>query len=72
MFNLNKFELMKEVSDSILLFGSEIWAGALRKDEYRRQLSTDQKSLRNICSQRIVSEPVAIVDFRNAFERKML
>ena len=39
----NRQKLLMPVIRSILLYGSEIWADALKLDEYRRRMVTLQK-----------------------------
>ena len=68
MANINgprpgKRRLLMSVTESILLYGSEIWADALKKKTYRERLIGVQYrgALRIACSYRTVSVPAALV-----------
>lgn len=58
-----KRRLLMSVSESIMLYGSEIWADALKVKKYRHRMVTVQKRgvQRIISSFRTVSEPSAMV-----------
>ncbi|XP_046145762.1 uncharacterized protein LOC123989125 [Osmia bicornis bicornis] len=49
--------------ESVLLYGAEIWAGALRFEKYRRRLAAVQRrcALRVASSYRTVAEPAVLV-----------
>ena len=70
MANINgprpsKRRLLMSVTQSILLYGSEIWANALKKKVYRKRIRIAgvqyRGALRIACSYRTVSEPAALV-----------
>ena len=58
-----KRRLLMSVTESVLLYGSEIWADALKKRTYRERLIGVQYrgTLRIACSCRTVSVPAALV-----------
>ncbi|XP_033229770.1 uncharacterized protein LOC117181319 [Belonocnema kinseyi] len=59
----SKRRLLMSVTTSILLYGTEIWADALRIDKYRRRMAGVQRLgvQRVACSYRTVSEPAVLV-----------
>lgn len=59
----NKRKLLMNVTNAILLYGCEIWADALKKEMYRKQMAAVQRrgALRVISSYRTVSEPAVLV-----------
>jgi len=58
-----KRKILLSVTDSILLYGSEVWADALKKECYRKQMGAVQRraALRISSAYRTVSEPAALV-----------
>ena len=58
-----KRRLLMRTAESIMLYGAEVWAGALRRDVHRRRLAAVQRraALRIACSYRTVSEPAVLV-----------
>lgn len=58
-----KRRLLMSVVHSILLYGSEVWADALKTEKYRRRLAAVQRrgALRIASSYRTVSEPAILV-----------
>jgi hypothetical protein len=58
-----KRRLLMSVTNSILLYGCEIWADTLKIEKYRKKMATVQRrgALRIISSYRTVSEPAAMV-----------
>lgn len=59
----SKRRLLMSVTLSILLYGAEIWAGALNKDMYRKRMAAIQRrgALRISCAYRTVSEAAVLV-----------
>ena len=59
----SKRRLLKSVTQSILLYGSEIWADALKKKKFRNKIGEVQYrgALKVACSFHTVSEPAALV-----------
>lgn len=59
----SKRRLLMSVTHSILLYGCEIWADALRQERYRKQMASIQRrgALRVASSYRTVSEPAVLV-----------
>lgn len=59
----NKRKLLLSVTNSILLYGCEIWADALRKKCHRTKMARVQRvgALRTISAYRTVSEPAALL-----------
>lgn len=58
----SKRRLLMSVTTSILLYGAEIWADALRMDKYRRRMAGVQRigAQRVACSYNTVSEPAVL------------
>ena len=58
-----KRRLLMSVAKSILLYGNEVWADALKKKSYRKRMAGVQYrgALRIACSYRTVSEAAALV-----------
>lgn len=59
----SKRRLLMTVTESMLLYGAEIWADALRKEKYRKRMASVQRrgALRVACAYRTVSEPAVLV-----------
>ena len=59
----SKRRLLMSVTQSIMLYGAEIWADALKKETYRRRLAAVQQrgAFRIACSYRTVSEQAILV-----------
>lgn len=59
----NKRRIVMNVTNAILLYGCEIWADALKRDIYRKQMAAVQRrgALRVASSYRTVSEPAVLV-----------
>lgn len=59
----NKRRLLMSVTHSIMLYGCEVWADALRIEKYRKRMAAVQRrgALRVTCSYRTVSEPAVLV-----------
>lgn len=59
----SKRKLLMAITHSILLYGCEIWADALKQEKYRKQMSAVQRrgALRVVSSYRTVSEPAVLV-----------
>lgn len=59
----SKRRLLMSVTHSILLYGSEIWADALKKNKYRKKMAAVQRigALRITSSYRTVSEPAVLI-----------
>jgi hypothetical protein len=59
----DKRKLLLSVTNSILLYGCEVWADALKKECYRKQMGSVQRraALRIASAYRTVSEPAALV-----------
>ncbi|XP_033219672.1 uncharacterized protein LOC117174562 [Belonocnema kinseyi] len=59
----SKRRLLMSVTTSILLYGAEVWADALRKDKYSRKMTgvQYQSALRVSSSYRTVSKPAIMV-----------
>ena len=55
--------LLMSSTQSVLLYGAEVWAGALNKEVYRKHLAQVQRrgALRVASAYRIVSEPTVMV-----------
>ena len=55
--------LLLRTAESIMLYGAEIWADAMRYEKYRKRLSAVQRrgALRVTSSYRTVSEPAVLV-----------
>ena len=55
--------LLMSVTNSILLYGCEVWADALKQEKYRKQMAAVQRrgALRIANSYRTVSEPAVLV-----------
>ncbi|KAJ8975986.1 hypothetical protein NQ317_016232 [Molorchus minor] len=58
-----KRRLLMSVTDSIILYGCEIWADALQKEKYRKVVASVQRrgALRIASAYRTVSEPAVLV-----------
>lgn len=58
----SKRRLLISVTESILLYGAEIWAEALEKVKYRKRMAAVQRrgALRVACAYRTVSEPAVL------------
>lgn len=59
----SKRRAMMSVAHSIMLYGAEVWASALRVDTHRRKLASVQRraALRVACAYRTVSEAAVLV-----------
>ncbi|KAK2574764.1 hypothetical protein KPH14_013052, partial [Odynerus spinipes] len=57
-----KRRLLLRTAESIMLYGAEVWADALRHDIHRKRMAGVQKrgALRIACSYRTVSESAAL------------
>ena len=55
--------LLMPLTHSVLLYGADLWADALKLEKYRRRVSAVQRSgeLRVACSYRTVSEDTVLV-----------
>ena len=58
-----KRRLLMRAAEAVMLYGAEVWAGALRKEVHRERLGRVQRrgALRIACSYRTVSEPAILV-----------
>ena len=58
-----KRRLLLHTAESVMLYGSEIWADALRFEKYRRRMAAVQRrgALRIVSAYRTVSEPAVLV-----------
>lgn len=59
----SKRRLLMRTAESIMLYGAEVWADALRCELYRKRMAAVQRrgALRVACSYRTVSEPAVLV-----------
>ena len=59
----SKRRLLMSVTTSILLYGAEVWADALRIEKYRKRIAGVQRlgAQRVVCSYHTVSEPAVMV-----------
>ncbi|XP_033214048.1 uncharacterized protein LOC117171105 [Belonocnema kinseyi] len=59
----SKRRLLMSVTTSILLYGAEIWADAIKMKKYRKRMAEVQKlgALKVACSYRTVSEPAIFI-----------
>lgn len=59
----SKRKLLMDTTQSIMLYGAEIWADAMKIEKYRKRIAAVQRrgALRVACSYRTVSEPAVMV-----------